>query len=399
MTSTKRFFYTASLLVLSLLLGTGFAQINNANPLVGTWQTSIELGQGLPPATGMFQANANGQYREEMYIQGQLAAYWEGQYNLTPDGTLTQQETSKSPQICMGTQCMANEGPSTTTSRITLQGADAFTAMVQDPSSGQTFNINWQRAGNGTTPNQPATNQPVPNQPNATGQTPIVGTWQYAEAAQGGGQIIITLSYTPDGRFMVQRTLNGQQFISSYGGSYTFSNNMLVENTTEKSPQFCYLQCQPNPAQLGNSGPMQVGFPNANTLSYAGLNFQRAGTNQGGINQGGINQGGVPASTGLPLPGGYPTPVPSTGYPASPAMSGGMGTGGMDNSSFVDGVIWEQSPYIDPNTGGTFLLPDSPDPSMTYTSPGGNDMRYDDSGTWYEVDPYGFETEIEQGDW
>lgn len=413
MTSSNTFTRFLTTALASLFLATGFAQMNSANPLVGTWQTSIELGQGLPPATGIFRAQADGQYREELYIQGQLAAYWQGQYTLAPDGTLTQQETSKSPQICMQGQCMANDGPSTTTSRVSLQAADVFTVTVQDPSSGQVFTVNWQRMGQpgpapvGPTPAGP-TPTPVgpapvgptpvgPTPPSPVAQTPIVGTWQYQERGQAG-VVTVLLNYTADGRFQVQRILNGQQFVASYGGTYTFNNGMLVETTTEKSPQFCYRYCEPNPAQLGTAGPMQVSFPNANTLIYAGISFQRA-PNQGGAvpaQSGGmtpVTPGGLGATPDMT--GGWGTPAPNTG-----GWEPGGFTGPADNGSFVDGVIWEQSPYVDPNTGGAFLLPNSPDADTSYTAPSGNDLRYDDTlGTWYEVDPYGFETEVEEGSW
>lgn len=390
MTSFTRFNQTISLILISFMVSLTLAQMNGSNPIVGIWQTSIQLGQGMPNATGIFQAQPNGQYREELYMQGQLAAYWEGQYSLAPDGTLSQQETSKSPQICMQGQCFANEGPSSSVSRVSVQGTDSFTVTGQDPASGQVYTLNWQRSGGQS--NVPS-NQPTSQATPAGSQTPIVGTWQYVEPAPAG-KITITLSYTADGRFMVQRVLNGQMFMASYGGNYTFNNGMLVETTTEKSPQFCYLQCQPNPAQLGTSSPMQVSFPNSSTLLYAGLTFQRAQPSQGGMP--------APSNWGStqPVPGGY---APG-GY--SPDMSGGMGTDtgyyspSTDNSAFVDGVIWEQSPYLDSSTGDTFLLPDSPDADTLYTSPNGNDLRYDDSAsTWYEVDPYGFETEVEQGDW
>ena len=158
MIQTNRVLRFISLTMLGLSLSGVFAQ---TNPLVGTWQTAIQLGQGLPPATGVFTAQPNGQYREEMIVQGQLAAYWEGQYSLSQDGTLIQQEISKSPQICLQGQCVANEGPATIVSRVSLQGPDTFTATVQDPASGQTHTINWQRVSA-----QPSTNQPNPLQPN-----------------------------------------------------------------------------------------------------------------------------------------------------------------------------------------------------------------------------------------
>jgi len=88
--------YLISLLLTGVFI-LALAQMPPTSPLVGTWQTSIELGQGLPPATGIFQAQPDGRYREELYVQNQLAAFWEGTYTLASDGTLTQTETGKSP--------------------------------------------------------------------------------------------------------------------------------------------------------------------------------------------------------------------------------------------------------------------------------------------------------------
>ena len=211
MKSLKRFI---SLIAYTYLLCTVFAQM--PSPIVGTWQTSIELGQGLAPATGIFQALPDGRYREEMYIQGQLAAFWEGQYSLAPDGTLTQQESNKSPQICTQSQCMANDGPSMTVSRVSAQGPDTFVVTLQDPSSGQMFSITWQRLNNVATPS--ATTPSAGQFPQAnTAQGPLVGSWQFIERTQQGDSVLVVLTYTADGRFDVRRLLNGQALMSSYG--------------------------------------------------------------------------------------------------------------------------------------------------------------------------------------
>jgi hypothetical protein len=355
---------------------TVFAQMSSSNPIVGTWQTTVELGQGLAPATGIFQAQADGRYREEMYIQGQLAAFWEGQYSLSPDGTLTQQESNKSPQICMQGQCMANDGPTTTLSRVSVQGPDTFVVSLQDPSSGQMFSITWQRQNT-----QPVIPAPNPLSQVNPQQHSIVGSWQFVERTPQGHTVLALLTYTPDGRFDIRRLLNGQTLMVSYGGTYTLDpNGNLTETTTEKSPQFCYLQCQPNSAQLGTSAPMQISFADANTLMYAGLRFQRAQAGAPGEmpsptpSMPGLDGGNTGSVDGYPAVDGYPT---------------------SDNGGFVDGVIWGKSPFQNPNGDGTFLLPDSPDPSTIYYGPSGNPLNYNDvTNTWTEVDSYGFETEI-----
>ena len=144
------------------------------------------------------------------------------------------------------------------------------------------------------------------------------------------------------------------------------------------------MQCQPNPVQLGSSGPMQISFANANTLIYSGLSFQRAQVNATAL--GGMQPPMPSVPGGMPgLDGSY-TPTGSLeGYP--------MPT--VDNGDFINGVIWEQSGYQDPNGDGTFMLPNSPDPGTTYYSPSGNPLSYNDgTGTWTEISPYGFETEV-----
>ena len=383
------------LLLVSFVLTLTLAQTPLASPLVGTWQTSIELGQGVP-ASGIFRAQPDGTYREELYAQNQLVGFWEGTYTLAPDGTLTQTETGKSPQLCLQGQCMANEGPATSLSRVSVQGPDTFTVTGQDPASGQTFTLTWQRAGGAnpnvqtpSTPTQMPTQMPsaqLPSAPGQAGQSPIVGSWQLAERTQQGHTVVTVFTYTADGRFNVKTLLNGQSLMSSYGGTYSLSpDGTYYENTTEKSDQYCYLYCQPNSVQLGNAGPFNVSFPDTNTLTFS--------DGRGSYSVTRAQPGSMPGSVPTPgaataMPGGT---LPNTGVPSA----GYTAPGSTGQGDFIDGVIWGESSYVGPD-GSTFNLPVVPDPDMTYTSPSGNDLSYNDvTGTWTETDAYGFETEVE----
>jgi len=198
---------------------------------------------------------------------------------------------------------------------------------------------------------------------------------------------VTLFTYTADGRFSVTSLLNGQSPMSSYGGTYSLSaDGTYSETTTEKSPQYCYLYCQPNPAQLGTAGPFNVSFPDANTLTFSDGRGSYSVTRA----QPGSMPGSVPTPTAMPG-GTLPNPaVPSTGPGSGYPAPGSTGQG-----DFIDGVIWGESGYVDPN-GGTFNLPVVPDPDMSYTSPSGNPLSYNEvTGMWTETDPYGFETEVE----
>ncbi len=128
--------------------------------ILGAWQTAVPLGQGMPPATGIFIARPDNTYREELHVQGQLAAFWEGTYTLTPDGVLTQDETSKSPQICAMGECYPNDGSARTVSRVRVQGPNAILVSSQDPASGQTVTLAWQRKASQAPPPGQASARP-----------------------------------------------------------------------------------------------------------------------------------------------------------------------------------------------------------------------------------------------
>ena len=82
----------SSLLVIlfSLVFAQGLPNNSSANPIVGVWQISIPLNDGGPPVQGTLTVNPNGTYREELLQSGQVAAFWEGTYTFSPDGSFVQ---------------------------------------------------------------------------------------------------------------------------------------------------------------------------------------------------------------------------------------------------------------------------------------------------------------------
>lgn len=236
-------FKTVTQLMLTVLLGFVFTQglaQPQASPLLGVWQTTVPLGQGMPDAIGIFTVNPDASYREEMKVEGQVAAFWEGSYTLSPDGTLVQTETTKSPQICIQNQCMTNDGPPSTTSKVSFQSPNAFIVSVQDPATGQTQTLNWQRVSGSATeppnlPLAPVNVQPIPlptvpvapnpNNPVA-GQTQI--TWA---GAYSDGQLSLLLQQGPAGIVGVlelggtQYPLQVQGDAASLQGSFQSAND------------------------------------------------------------------------------------------------------------------------------------------------------------------------------
>ena len=286
-------------LLISLVLGAVSAQMQPqtpqqpagqaapVSPIVGMWQTSFSLGQGVPPGVGMVLYNNNGQYREEIYIEGQFVAYWEGWYSLAADGTLTHQETSKSQQLCVKGNCQALGAPETFAKLAQFQGPNSWT----------------ERAANG--------------------------------------------------HVLTYQRVNSQQPVQP--------GNV-----------------QPGAVQPGNVQP-GAGYaqPSYATPNYGAPNYATPGY-------------AAPVS---PDPtGGYP----SDGYSSDDYLGDGNLSFGESNHS----MIWDESPHVDPNSGETYWLPDSPDPDYSYTSPSGNDLNYNsDTDTWTETDSSGWETEVEDGDY
>lgn len=148
-----------------------------AGSIAGVWQTTIPLGPGIPSATGVLMARPDGTYREELLVDRQITAFWEGTYTLTPDGVFTQNETAKSPQICAMGECFPNDGPPTTVSHVSMQGPNAMVVSVQDPASGQTVTLAWQRVdAQGAVPGQAQAQVPTPP-PAAAGANPWIGSF------------------------------------------------------------------------------------------------------------------------------------------------------------------------------------------------------------------------------
>ena len=120
------------------VLGVAQAQSTPAQPttpqnsLLGTWQTSIPYD---PPVVGVVTFRHDGSFRSEMVIEGQTAGFWEGSYTLDLDGTLTQNETSWSPQLCFRDRCEPNEGASGIVSLLVAQSPDSFTLRYAENSA------------------------------------------------------------------------------------------------------------------------------------------------------------------------------------------------------------------------------------------------------------------------
>ncbi len=101
-------------------------------PLVGHWQGTLVL-QGLS-FDSQATFNADGTFREEVYLDGQPVAWYSGTYVLDANGQLQQTSTDRSPQACIQGQCAPNDSPALALSRIDWLGADTFllTSVPQD---------------------------------------------------------------------------------------------------------------------------------------------------------------------------------------------------------------------------------------------------------------------------
>lgn len=165
------------------------------NPMVGVWQTSIPT-DGGPAIDGIFRFNPDGTYREEMISQGQLLAFWEGRYDLAPDGTLTQHETNKSPQICFRNQCGSNDGPPVTVSRVSAQSSSSITLTYTDESGSYPITLQRVNAGSGPTFMQPT--QPGGPSPNPLGAESEPTPWM---GSYSDGDLTLHLG-SPEGDFL-----------------------------------------------------------------------------------------------------------------------------------------------------------------------------------------------------
>ncbi len=146
-----------------------------ASPILGVWQVSFEMDDGSPTVIGSLTVNPNGTYREEMTQGGQMIAFWEGTYTLSPDGTFIQTESNVSPQFCMQGQCEPNDPPSVTKGRINLPNPDTLIVSYQDASTGQQERLTWQRA-NAAMPSPQLPNTQLPSPQTNLPQPPLLQT-------------------------------------------------------------------------------------------------------------------------------------------------------------------------------------------------------------------------------
>ncbi|MCA9839720.1 MAG: hypothetical protein KC422_22625 [Trueperaceae bacterium] len=221
----------SSLLVIlfSLVFAQGLPNNSSANPIVGVWQISIPLNDGGPPVQGTLTVNPNGTYREELLQSGQVAAFWEGTYTFSPDGSFVQTETNVSPQICMQGQCQPNDPPTVTRGRVSFPNPNTMIVAYQTAESGQQESLTWQRAnGQATIPQanpQIPSAQPGTNTANFPQQacTPQAGCWsgQFSD-----GDISLSLGNPGsdylergDTRFPLTLQSNGQALEGSFSSN------------------------------------------------------------------------------------------------------------------------------------------------------------------------------------
>jgi hypothetical protein len=170
-----KFLNALFIILLSFALAQGLPSPQaGTNPILGVWQVSFEMDDGSPTVMGSLTVNPNGTYREEMTQGGQMIAFWEGSYTLSPDGTFIQTETNVSPQFCMQGQCEPNDPPAVTKGRINLPNPNTLIVSYQDPSTGQQESFTWQRANAALpTPQVPNPNVQNPQSPNPLPQSPL----------------------------------------------------------------------------------------------------------------------------------------------------------------------------------------------------------------------------------
>jgi hypothetical protein len=225
-----------SVIVYALLLATGFAQNmpvasqETSNPVVGMWQTDIP-NEGGPPLVGVVVFSPDGSYREELMIQGELGGFWEGRYTLAPDGTLTQSEVNKSPQLCFQGECQPNDGPPVTVSKLGAVSPNSFTLTYSDGPQG--YAATFQRvpqsasaaptlqdqplqpiASNVPASNVPASNVPASNVPASNVPVPNVAANPWAGVYSDG---TITLNLRGPGEDYFER--QGKQYPLQLRGS------------------------------------------------------------------------------------------------------------------------------------------------------------------------------------
>lgn len=122
-------------------LQTGPVGATGAPAIVGTWQGIIEQ-QGVQIiAVTMF--NADGTYRDEAYLDGQLMLFYTGTYAFAADGSLTKWITGASPQVCARGNCQPNQYEPTEFGRIDFLGPD--TAVYTEGVGAEATQLRFER--------------------------------------------------------------------------------------------------------------------------------------------------------------------------------------------------------------------------------------------------------------
>lgn len=231
----------------------------------------------------------------------------------------------------------------------------------------------------------------------------IHGTWLEAYQPGPGTMIVSATAFYPNGTYEYVSYWDG--FLSTWlYGTYTVESNpdgsqLVTKDPLNWAPQMCApFGCQP----LTSAPPReqtQLWFVDGNTyVTYPQVNGQT------------FEMYVVRQESGLQPPIAMIPQTPAQVQPgaaaggAMPGMgapgTGFSGTGWSDagSSNFIQGVIYEQGDYYNPYTGEAYDLPMVADPNWNYTSPSGNDLSYNDiTGTWTEMDSYGWETDLESG--
>ncbi|HLR45576.1 MAG TPA: hypothetical protein VK092_00325 [Deinococcales bacterium] len=231
------------------------------------------------------------------------------------------------------------------------------------------------------------------------------GAW--LSASQYSPDLIgFTMSeYYPDGTFELTTYIDGM--LANWSrGTYTVENGLYRGRFTDWLPQVCFRgTCTPTAEPPPQEHPLLL--LDANTfvaeVAVTGQPFLLYA---------------VRLESGLQPPLSIvPPPPPAQGQPTAPNAGGGMMPGmnmsmdmgglGADmgmgspmagSGEFSQGVIYEQDTYTNPDTGQSYELEMVAEPGWDYTSPSGNELSYNEiTGAWTEIDPMGWETELESG--
>lgn len=232
----------------------------------------------------------------------------------------------------------------------------------------------------------------------------IHGTWLAAYQPGPGTMIVDATVFHPNGTYEHVSYWDG--VLSSWlNGTYTVEANpdgsqLVTKNPLDWAPQMCApFGCQPL-TSVPPREQTQLWFIDGNTyVRYPQVNGQMfemyVVRQESGLQPPVARLPQAPtqaqsgAAAGRAMPG---MDAPGTGF-------AGTGMSGTGSSDFIQGVIYEQGDYSNPYTGEIYDLPMVADPNWDYVSPSGNDLSYNGiTGTWTEVDSFGWETELES-DW